>query len=62
MYAGTSLLLIWPHDFALGMKDGVVGIVDGTGTVVARVGDEVEFDAFNLTYPKRPWSMAGWRR
>ena len=27
-----------------------MGIVDGTGTVVARVGDEVEFDAFNLTY------------
>ena len=50
VYAGISPLLIWPHDFALNTQDGVVGIVDGTGTVVARVGDEVEFDAFNLTY------------
>lgn len=52
VYAGISPLIIWPHDFALGMEDGVVGIVDGTGSVVARVGDEVEFDAFNLTYPE----------
>ena len=51
-YAGISPLLIWPHDFALSMRNGVVGIVDGTGNVVARVGDEVEFDAFNLTYPE----------
>ena len=49
-YAGISPLLIWPHDFTLSTEDGVVGIVDGTGGVVARVGDEVEFDAFNLTY------------
>ena len=49
-YAGISPLLIWPHDFTLSTEDGVVGIVDGTGSVVARVGDEVEFDAFNLTY------------
>ena len=39
-----------PVEFALSVQGGVVGIVDGTGTVVARVGDEVEFDAFNLTY------------
>ncbi len=50
VYAGISPLIIWPHDFALSTEDGVVGIVDGTGNVVARVGDEVEFDAFNLTY------------
>ena len=49
-YAGISPLLIWPHDFTLTMVDGVVGIADATGSVVARVGDEVEFDAFNLTY------------
>ena len=30
--------------------DGDVGIVDATGRVVARVGDEVEFSAFDLTY------------
>ena len=52
VYAGTSPLIIWPHTFALSMEDGVVGIVDGTGSVVARVGDEIEFDAFNLTYPE----------
>ena len=28
VYAGTSPLLIWPHDFTLSMKHGVVGIVD----------------------------------
>ena len=50
VYAGTSPLIIWPHDFALSTKDGAVEIVDGTGSVVARVGDEVEFEAFNLTY------------
>ena len=50
VYAGTSPLIIWPHDFTLRTKDGVVEIVNGTGSVVARVGDEVEFDAFNLTY------------
>ena len=50
VYAGISPLIIWPHDFALSMQDGVVRIVDGTGSVVTRVGDEVEFDAFNLTY------------
>ena len=49
-YAGISPLIIWPHDFALSTEDGVVGIVDGTGSVVASVGDEVEFDVFNLTY------------
>ncbi len=50
VYAGISPLIIWPPDFALSTEDGVVEIVDGTGSVVARVGDEVEFDAFNLTY------------
>ena len=49
-YDGVPPLIIWPHDFTLSMKDGVVGIADATGRVVARVGDEVEFDAFNLTY------------
>ena len=52
VYAGISPLIIWPRDFALSTKDGVMGIVDRTGTIVARVGDEVEFDAFELTYPE----------
>ena len=50
VYAGISPLLIWPHDFALSTKDGVVGVADANGNVIARVGDEVEFDAFDLTY------------
>ena len=50
VYAGISPLIIWPPDFALSTEDGVVEVLDGTGSVVARVGDEVEFDAFNLTY------------
>ena len=50
VYAGISPLIIWPHDFALSVEGGVVGIVNANGSIVARVGDEVEFDAFNLTY------------
>lgn len=50
VYAGISPLIIWPQDFHLRTEDGDVEIVDGTGSIVARVGDEVEFDAFNLTY------------
>ena len=49
-YVGASPLIIWPHAFVLSVSDGVVGIVDGTSGVIARVGDEVEFNAFNLTY------------
>ena len=51
-YAGISPLIIWPHDFTLIMVDGVVGIADANGSVVARVGDEVEFDSWILTYPE----------
>ena len=43
-------LLIWPSTFSLGLDDGTVGIVDATDRVVARVGDEVQFTAFDLTY------------
>lgn len=30
------------------LYNGVVGIVNANGSMVARMGDEVEFDAFNL--------------
>ena len=43
-------LLIWPSTFSLGVDDGGVGIVDATGLVVARIGDEVLFSALDLSY------------
>ena len=43
-------LLIWPRDFSLGEEDGRVAILDASGRVVARVGDEVQFSAFDLSY------------
>ena len=49
-YVPISPLLIWPSTFSLSVDDGNVGIVDATGRVVARVGDEVRFSAFDLTY------------
>ena len=43
-------LIIWPSAFTLNAEDGVVGIVDATGRVVARVGDEVQFSAFAISF------------
>ena len=43
-------LIIWPSTLALSLVDRGVGIVDATGHVVARVGDEVQFSAFVLSY------------
>ena len=43
-------MLIWPDTFTLSTGDDVVGIVDATGRVVARVGDEIRFSAFSVTY------------
>ena len=45
-----SALIIWPVSFSLSVDDGEVGIVDATGHVVARIGDEIQFSALNLTY------------
>ena len=42
--------LIWPSTFATDFEDEIVGVLDATGRVVARVGDEVQFSAFDLTY------------
>ena len=43
-------LLIWPGTFSVSMDDGYVGILDSTGRLVARVGDEVQFSAIDLTH------------
>ena len=50
VYLPVPPLLIWPSAFSLGEEDSEVGIVDGSGRVVARIGDEVLFSAFNLSY------------
>ena len=47
---GGRHLLIWPSTFSLSMNDKVVGIADATGRVVARVGDEIQFNAVAVTY------------
>ena len=47
---GGRYLLIWPEDFTLSLDDEFVGIVDATGRVVARVGDEIQFNAVSVSY------------
>ena len=44
------VLLIWPSTFELRMEDGAGEIVDSTERVVVRVGDRIQFSAFNITY------------
>ena len=44
------VLLIWPSTFELSVADGAAEILDSTGRVVARIGDKVQFSAFNITY------------
>ena len=43
-------LIIWPSNFLLGLDDGDVRVLDATGRVVAHIGGEVQFSAFDLTY------------
>ena len=43
-------LIIWPSAFSLGEEDGEVAIFDASGRVVARIGDEVQFSALDLSY------------
>ena len=47
---GGRYLPIWPDNFALSLDDGVAGIIDATGRVAARVGDEVQFGAVSVSY------------
>ena len=50
VYMPVPPLLIWLSTYSLSADDGNVGIVDATGRVVARIGDEVQFSAFDLSY------------
>ena len=43
-------LLIWPETFTINLDDEVAEIVDESGRVVARVGDEIDFSAVAVTY------------
>ena len=43
-------LLIWPDTFTLSTEDEVVAILDATGRTVARVGDDVQFSAADVSY------------
>ena len=50
VYLPISLLLVWPSSFSLSVDDEEVGIVDATGRIVARIGDEVQFSGLSLSY------------
>ena len=43
-------LLSWPKDYDLNVENGAVEVLDATGRVVARVGEMVQVNAFNVTY------------
>ncbi len=43
-------LLFWPKAYDLNAEDGEVEVLDAAGRVVARVGDVVQVNAFNVTY------------
>ena len=47
---GGWRLLIWPDTFSLNLDDDVAGIVDASGRVVARAGDEIQYSAVSVTY------------
>ena len=47
---GDRHLLIWPEDFTLDLEDEAAGVVDASGRLVARVGDEIEFSAVSISY------------
>ena len=46
----NDTLLFWPETYDLNVESGTVEVLDATGRVVARVGDEVQVNAFNVTY------------
>ena len=43
-------LLLWPRSFQLNVQEEALEVIDATGRGIARVGDEVEVNAFNVTY------------
>ena len=46
----NDALLFWPEAYDLNVQDGAVEVLDATGRVVARVGDGIQVNAFNVTY------------
>ena len=46
----NDTLLFWPETYGLNVHDGAVEVLDATGRIVARVGDEVQVNAFDVTY------------
>lgn len=44
----TSLLVVWPYDFNWQITNGIVEVLDGTGQVVARVGEGVSMGGGEL--------------
>ena len=47
---GGRYLLIWPDSFTLSLEAEVAAIVDASGRVVAREGDEIQFSAVSVSY------------
>ena len=45
-----NALLLWPEAYDLNVENGAVEVLDATGRIVARVGDEVQVNAINVTY------------
>lgn len=43
-------LLLWPEAYDLRVENGAVEVLDTVGRVVARLGDEVQVNAFDVTY------------
>ena len=43
-------LLFWPETYDLNVDNEAVEVLDATGRVIARVGDEIAIRAFNATY------------
>ena len=38
---GDNYPIIWPHGYSWSIADGVIQVLDATGGIVARVGDEI---------------------
>ena len=47
---GTGYLLVWPPEFTLKAENGNLQILDGTGQLVARVGEEVRMGGGQTRY------------
>ena len=46
----NDTLLSWPETYDLNVESGTVEVLDATGHVVARLGDQVQVKAFDVTY------------